>query len=54
MVEIQQIVAVAFALAVVLVFAVMLHAPAVTRRSRARTPDSGNAPTSGTRKTVST
>jgi hypothetical protein len=54
MVEIQQVVAVALALAVVLVFAVMLHVPAITRGSRARTPDSGNAPTSGTRKTLST
>jgi hypothetical protein len=32
MVEIQQVVAVVFALAVVLVFAVMLHAPAVWGR----------------------
>ena len=34
MVEIQQIVAVAFALAVVLVFAMMLYVPAVARGSR--------------------
>jgi hypothetical protein len=52
MVEIQQVVAVVFALAVVLVFAVMLHAPAVTRGSKARIPDSANAPTSGSSKIV--
>jgi hypothetical protein len=37
-----------------LVFVVMLNVPVGTRASKARTPDSANAPTSGSSKIVST
>ena len=48
MVEIQQLVAVLFALAVMLVFAAVVYAPAVARGSRTRTTTSRSALTTTT------